>query len=64
MLFRSALLSNPQYEDFSPAHIKECVIRSAIYDKNLEFVLKEMKEEIKHYKEAFQKKRSIGLSDF
>jgi SpoVK/Ycf46/Vps4 family AAA+-type ATPase len=58
------LLSSIQFEDFSPAHIKECVIRSAIYDKQLEDVLKEMKEEIKLFKDAFQKKRSMGMSDF
>lgn len=58
-----ALLSSPQYEDFSPAHIKESVIRSAIYDKSLEVVLKEMKDDIKKYKDAFQKKRTMGLID-
>lgn len=58
------LISKSQFDDFSPAHIKESVIRSAIYDKQLEDVIKEMKNEINQYKEAFQKKRSLGLSDF
>lgn len=59
-----SLISKSQFDDFSPAHIKESVIRSAIYDKNLENVIKEMKDEINHYKEAFQKKKSMGFSDF
>lgn len=59
-----ALISKSQFDDFSPAHIKESVIRSAIYDKSLENVIKEMKDEINHYKEAFQKKKSMGFSDF
>lgn len=52
------------YQDFSPAHIKECVIRSFIYDKPLDVVIKQMKEEIDYYKEAFQKKKSMGFTDF
>lgn len=58
------LIGHSKFNDFSPAHIKECVIRSAIYDKDLESVIKEMKEEIEYYKEAFQKKKSMGFSDF
>jgi SpoVK/Ycf46/Vps4 family AAA+-type ATPase len=60
------LINKTQYDDFSPAHIKESIIRSAIYDKPLETVLKEMKSEIEHYKKAFQKNKSIGMgfSDF
>lgn len=58
------LISKPQYQEFSPAHIKECVIRSFIYDKTLDSVIKEMKQEIEHYKEAFSKKKSIGFSDY
>lgn len=58
------LLGHAKYNEFSPAHIKECVIRSAIYDKDLEVVIKEMKEEIDYYKEAFQKKKSMGFSDY
>jgi uncharacterized phage protein gp47/JayE len=52
-----ALVSKSAYDDFSPAHIKESVIRSAIYDKPLESVIQEMKQEIQQYKEAFQKKK-------
>lgn len=60
------LILKSQYEEFSPAHIKECVIRSFIYDKPLEIVLKEMKDEIEHYKKAFKKTKSMGMgfSDF
>lgn len=59
------ILSDASYKEFSPAHIKESVIRSAIYDKNLSDVLKEMKDEIKQFKDAFQKKKGMGFtSDF
>jgi len=59
-----SIVSKSQFDDFSPAHIKECVIRSAIYDRPLENIIKEMKEEIDQYKQAFQKKKAMGLSDF
>lgn len=58
------LITSKTTNEFSPAHIRECVIRSAIYDKNLEDVIKEMIAEIEHYKNAFQKKGKFGLSDY
>jgi SpoVK/Ycf46/Vps4 family AAA+-type ATPase len=48
-------------EKFSPAHIKECVIRSAIYDKTLLQTLKEIAGEIASYEKAFSKTKSVGF---
>jgi hypothetical protein len=48
-------------KDFSPAHIKECIIRSAIYDKKLIDSLKEVSQEIDKYKKAFSNQKSVGM---
>ena len=48
-------------EKFSPAHIKEAVIRAAIYDKTLLQTLKEISAEIANYEKAFTKTKSVGF---
>lgn len=48
-------------KEFSPAHIKECIIRSAIYDKKLIDSLKEVAQEIEKYKKAFSNQKSVGM---
>lgn len=48
-------------EKFSPAHIKEAVIRAAIYDKSLQQTLKEISFEISNYEKAFTKTKSVGF---
>lgn len=48
-------------EDFTPAHIREVIIRSAIYDKKVADVIKEMQNEIKKFKNAFEEKRNMGM---
>lgn len=47
--------------EFSPAHIKECIIRSAIYDKTLFDTIKEVALEIEKYKKAFSKQKAVGM---
>lgn len=56
------LIATNDYSEFSPAHLRESVIRSAIYDKTLLDVLKEMKTEIETYKKAFSKQKSMTMS--
>lgn len=58
-----SLIKEKKTLEFSPAHIKEAVIRSEIYDKPLHIVIEEMLKEIELYKKAFSKKRSVGLLD-
>lgn len=48
-------------KEFSPAHIREVVIRSKLYDKSMESVIKEMCEEIETYKKSFQKQNKMGF---
>lgn len=55
------LIISKSCEEFSPAHIREAVIRSAIYDKTLESTIKEIKEEIEIYKKAFKKITKVGI---
>jgi len=57
------LISDKKTQEFSPAHIKEAVIRSEIYDRPLHVVIDEMLKEIELYKKAFTKKKSVGLLD-
>ena len=55
------LIQRKEYNEFNPAHIKEAFIRSAIYDKSLEDVLRDMKAEIDLYKKAFTKSKTGGF---
>lgn len=50
-----------KYESFTPAHIREAVIRSAIYEKTFKEVLVEMLKEIEHYNRAFSDKKDVGI---
>lgn len=56
-----ALMLDNKTKELSPAHIKEAIIRSEIYDKKLEVVIEEMLKEIELYKKAFSKRKSVGL---
>lgn len=58
---QSDLMSSNKTKEFSPAHIREVVIRSRIYDKTLEDIINEMCEEIDTYKKAFQKTARMGM---
>ena len=57
----AAELKSSKYSEFSIAHIKELVLRAAVYDKDLSLVLKEMIAEIEQYKRAFSKRESMGF---
>lgn len=58
----SDLMESKKTEEFTPAHIKEIVIRTAIHDKAMEDVILEISEEITLYKQAFEKRRkSMGF---
>jgi SpoVK/Ycf46/Vps4 family AAA+-type ATPase len=46
---------------FSPAHIREVVVRSAIYDKTMLDVMKELKKEIEIYDAGFEKKAKSSM---
>ena len=50
-----ALISNKKFEKFTPAHIREIIIRAAIHDKTHSEVIKEMQEEIETFEKRFQK---------
>lgn len=48
---------------FSPAHIREVVIRSKIYDRTLEDIIKEMTKEIQSYEKGFEKGGVMGFDN-
>lgn len=51
-----------KYEEFSPAHLQEVVIRSAIYDITVEESLDQVHKEIERFKKDFnEKKQSLGI---
>lgn len=56
-------LSSDKCKEFSAAHIREILIRSAIYDLTHVDVIKQMCDEIKIYKDQFQKKMKMGFSE-
>jgi SpoVK/Ycf46/Vps4 family AAA+-type ATPase len=47
--------------EFTPAHIREVILRSAIFDKTIVETIKEMTEEIELFKKAFSKRKSTGF---
>lgn len=55
------LISSNGAKEFSPAHIREVVIRSKLYDKTIDKVIKEMIAEIETYKRAFEKSNTMGF---
>jgi AAA+ superfamily predicted ATPase len=55
------LMTQDKTKEFSPAHIREIVVRSMIYEKSFESVIKEMCAEIEHYKNAFAKESRMGF---
>lgn len=55
------LIANNSAKEFSPAHIREVVIRSKIHDKEISLVIKDMISEIETYKRAFEKSNTMGF---
>lgn len=55
------LMTDAKTKKFSPAHIKEAIIRSELYDRPLHVIIDEMLKEIALYEKAFSKQRSMGL---
>ena len=57
-----SLIASKKCEEFTPSHIREVVIRSAIFDKPIDTSINELIEEIKKFKNAFEdKRRGMGL---
>ena len=52
------LIGSNSCNEFSPAHIKEIVIRADLYDKSIKDVILDMTKEIELYKKAFTKQGS------
>jgi ATP-dependent 26S proteasome regulatory subunit len=50
-----------KFEKFSPAHIREVIVRSAIYDKTIQESITEIYKEIQNYEKAFQDTSKLGL---
>lgn len=48
-------------DEFSPAHIRECYIRSRLHNKSLTDVIKEVSNEIAKFKKAFSEQRGMGF---
>jgi hypothetical protein len=56
------LMGSDKTKEFSPAHIKEVIVRSMIYDKPEVDVIKDILKEVEHFKAQFSKKRkSMGI---
>lgn len=58
------LINSQTCKEFSTAHIKEIMIRSAIYEKDMVEVIKELSKEIDNYNKAFTKSGRMGISSF
>lgn len=51
-----------KFSEFTPAHIKEVFVRSAIYDTSLEDAIEQIQKEIEHFKNLFQNKVKLGIA--
>jgi ATP-dependent 26S proteasome regulatory subunit len=60
------LVASKKCDEFSPAHLREVIIRSAIYDQSPATTIKAMIKEIQEYAQAFQEKgnQRYGLVNF
>lgn len=55
------VIRNSKFSKFTPAHIRESVIRADLYDKELKVTLIDMADEIIQYENAFSKKGRLGI---
>lgn len=55
------LMGSTKCKDFPPAHIREVVIRSAIYERSMVDVILEMCREIEEYTAMFQDSKRMGF---
>jgi SpoVK/Ycf46/Vps4 family AAA+-type ATPase len=55
------LIGSKKCEEFTPSHIREAIIRSAIFDKDVTSTINEMLNDIKKFKNAFEDKKSMGM---
>lgn len=55
------LMESNKTREFTPAHIRETVIRSALHDKTLVEVITEIIQEIDIFKKAFENKSRFGI---
>lgn len=56
------LIESNKTKEFSPAHIRESVIRSVLHDKTLETVVKEIIFEIEVFNKSFEEKGKFGIN--
>lgn len=55
-------ITKKQYNEFTPAHLKEVLVRSTIYEKTFIDCMREMIKEIEQYNTAFTDRRSMGIT--
>lgn len=55
-------IESSKCSEFTPAHIREAVIRAAIYDQAIVETIKQMTDEIELFKKAFVKRKSAGFA--
>lgn len=55
-------IKDKKYEKFTPAHLKEIIIRAAIYDKDANIVIDEISKEIADFEKAFSKTKKLGIT--
>lgn len=55
------LIESSVTKEFSPAHIREAVIRSLLHDKSIEAAIREISKEIEIYNQGFSKKGRMGF---
>jgi len=56
-----SLIGSSKCDKFTPAHIREAIIRSAIYEKTMDEVIQELQKEIETYDKGFSDKNRLGL---
>lgn len=55
-------ITGDKFKQFTPAHLKEIIVRSRIYDKSESDVMEEMAKEIEQYNKSFSTTQKLGIS--
>jgi ATP-dependent 26S proteasome regulatory subunit len=54
--------THKKFSEFSPAHIREIILRSELFDLTLQEAMDSIAKEIENYKNMFTKKNKIGMA--
>lgn len=58
------LMSDQKTSEFTPAHIRDVIVKADLYDVSLADSIRETVKEIQTYKKAFSKQKGLGIMNY